>query len=294
MNIIPDNGMITMAEMALTPVKLLGFIPVLGQAADGGGSFLISSDSVYGSLLVLLVILVLIIGLLAFISANLANLIRIREGKEAYNLPGTLSLTLRILKNRYVAIFGNFVLLIVAVTFLAKTARGIGLHQDYQPKQPIAFDHSTHAGKLEIDCQYCHSGASKGKNAWIPSVNVCWNCHKTIKEGPKTGTKEIAKITKAYENGERIEWVRIHNLPDHVYFNHQQHVVAGNVECQTCHGPIEEMEEVYQHAKLSMGWCITCHHETELNHNLYEQIGKDTKGMTVEDNGGTNCARCHY
>lgn len=161
------------------------------------------------------------------------------------------------------------------------------------PAQPIKFSHKIHAGDWKIDCQYCHSGASKGKNAWIPSVNVCMNCHKAIKEGKKWGTEEIAKIHKANDTGKPIEWVRIHNLPDFVYFNHQQHVVAGGIECQKCHGPIETMDIVYQFSPLSMGWCINCHRETNVNAELYKKLGRDDV-KTVEDIGGTNCARCHY
>jgi hypothetical protein len=159
-----------------------------------------------------------------------------------------------------------------------------------------------HAGEYGIECEYCHSGATKSKNAWIPSANVCMNCHKLINEGPKYGTEEIQKIydaigfdpaTKQYIEGyeqKPIEWVRIHNLPDHAYFNHAQHVVVGGLECQTCHGPIEEMEVVYQYSTLGMGWCINCHREEKV-----KTLGKENpEGLTVEDMGGLDCARCHY
>lgn len=295
----------------LSSTELVGeIIPVLDagsfsdfgigqEGEDSEGAVAVSADSVYMSLMILLLVLVAVILLLVFISANLVNMIRVREGQESYTLGGTMALSLRIVKNRYFAIAGNFVLAIVVISFLTVQARGVGLHQGYMPEQPIKYSHKLHAGDMQIDCQYCHSGASRGKNAWIPSVNVCWNCHKVVREGPKYGSEEIAKVVAAYENEEPIEWVRIHNLPDHVYFNHQQHVVVGNIQCQECHGPIEEMEVVYQYQPLSMGWCINCHRETEVNAELYDEIGtparhRNGKPKTAAEMGALNCARCHY
>ncbi|MCS6933813.1 MAG: c-type cytochrome [Chitinophagales bacterium] len=191
----------------------------------------------------------------------------------------------------------------------------LGRQQGYQPTQPIKFSHALHAGTHKIECQYCHGSAYKGKHANIPSVNTCMNCHKNIQKGPKYGTEEIAKIYEAVgwdsksqtysKTPKPIEWVRIHNLPDHVYFNHAQHVNVGKVQCQTCHGPIETMEEVYQYSPLSMGWCINCHRQTEVQfasnnyYSAYEKIHEDLKNkklskVTVETIGGTECQRCHY
>ncbi|MBL0309951.1 MAG: c-type cytochrome [Bacteroidetes bacterium] len=191
----------------------------------------------------------------------------------------------------------------------------LGRQQGYQPEQPIKFSHALHAGTHKIDCQYCHSTANEGKHSNIPSLNTCMNCHKNVSKGPKYGTEEIAKIyaavgwdayTKDYTKPQTpIEWVRIHNLPDHVYFNHAQHVNVGKVKCQTCHGPIETMEEVYQYSPLSMGWCINCHRNTEVqfaSNNFYssfEKLHKDLKDkkidkVTVATVGGTECQRCHY
>lgn len=179
----------------------------------------------------------------------------------------------------------------------------IGVQIGYAPKQPIAFSHKIHAGQYEIDCKYCHIGVMKGKSATIPSVNICWNCHNQIREGAISGTKEIAKIVKAVETNTPIEWVRIHNLPDLAYFNHAQHVNVAGVECQTCHGPIQEMDLVKQHSLLTMGWCIDCHRKTEVNtkdnayyDKLVELHDKSKKGgkMKVEDIGGLECAKCHY
>jgi hypothetical protein len=178
-------------------------------------------------------------------------------------------------------------------------ARSVGLHKGYQPVQPIAFSHKLHAGQYKIACQYCHVGVEKGKSATIPSTNICMNCHNYIQEGSRYGTKEIAKILESWETGKPIEWVRIHNLPDLVYFNHAQHVKVGGIACQTCHGPVEEMEEVYQYSDLSMGWCINCHRQTKVDltaNPYYERLHQalKEKTVTVEQIGGLECSKCHY
>jgi cytochrome c2 len=178
----------------------------------------------------------------------------------------------------------------------------IGIQQGYAPKQPIAFSHKIHAGQYGIDCKYCHTGVLKGKNANIPSPNICMNCHNQIKQGTNTGEVEIAKIVKAYETNTPIEWVRVHNLPDLAYFNHAQHVNVGGIECQTCHGPVETMDVVRQYSLLTMGWCINCHRKTDLNtrgnayyDNLVEIHSMTSKeAMKVQDNGGLECGKCHY
>ena len=189
------------------------------------------------------------------------------------------------------------------------------MYSQYQPEQPIAFSHKVHAGENGVDCNYCHSSARNSKHSGIPAANVCMNCHTYINEGAITGTTEISKIydaigfdpdTRTYIEGyeqKPIKWVRIHNLPDLSYFNHSQHVVAGKVECQTCHGPIEEMDVVYQHAELTMGWCIDCHRTTEVSMEgneyyteLHAQLKEKYKGekITVDKIGGIECAKCHY
>lgn len=196
--------------------------------------------------------------------------------------------------------------------------------ENYRPEQPIAFDHSLHAGELEINCQYCHSGAAKSKHSGIPSVNICMNCHKAVNEGrSEAGTAEIQKIYeaigwdgKAFTGVEKpIKWVKVHNLPDHVYFSHAQHVAVGKLECQECHGPIDtEMTVAEQWAPLTMGWCIDCHGDKkvkmegngyydEIEHRLmstdmgHEELKKILEGdgkITVKDLGGWECAKCHY
>ncbi|MEY3873372.1 MAG: hypothetical protein RL363_93 [Bacteroidota bacterium] len=208
-------------------------------------------------------------------------------------------------------------------------AINLGRSKDYQPEQPIYYSHKVHAGVNQINCQYCHTGVYQGKQATLPSVNVCMNCHTAINEyngAPLVkengdivdGTAEIKKLYEyaGYTPGETwdaskakpIEWVRIHNLPDHVYFNHAQHVNAGQVSCQQCHGEIQNMGEVKQFADLSMGWCVNCHRETKVQfkdngfYSIYEKFHADlksgkidsTKGITVEKIGGTECQKCHY
>ena len=198
---------------------------------------------------------------------------------------------------------------------VVKGAIDIGHSQGYEPEQPIKFSHALHAGQNKIDCQYCHSGAEKSRHAVIPSVAVCMNCHKYVQEGPKYGKEEIAKIynysgwdaeaSAFVSEPKSIEWVKIHNLPDHVYFNHSQHVKVGGIECQTCHGKVEEMETVKQFAPLSMGWCINCHRQTDVkfaNNDYYsifqkyhDEIEKGERAnVKVKDIGGTECAKCHY
>ena len=179
----------------------------------------------------------------------------------------------------------------------------VGVHQGYAPTQPIAFSHKVHAGDFKIDCNYCHTGVRTSKNANIPSVNICMNCHSSILKvtGTTELSAEIQKIFDAKLNDTPIEWVRVHNLPDLAYFNHAQHYEVGGVECETCHGVLEEMEVVSQFSNLTMGWCIDCHRTTEIKTDngyydklveLHSNSSKDP--MVVQDIGGLECAKCHY
>ncbi len=218
-------------------------------------------------------------------------------------------------------------LFLVGGYFTIQGAVGLGRQQNYEPEQPIFYSHKVHAGINQISCLYCHTGPQEGKQANIPSVNVCMNCHMAINEytkGPALYRKDgsevngTAEIKKLYEyagwdesknqytgKGKPIQWTRIHNLPDHVYFNHSQHVVVGQQQCQTCHGNITEMDEVHQFADLSMGWCINCHRNTKVQfennkfYSIYEKFHEDIKNkkidsVTVEMIGGTECQKCHY
>ena len=268
------------------------------------------SDSAQTILYVVLIALIIASVILYFFSSSMN---RLAMKKEGVDLPESRPLFKRPVILTVIAVA------VVTVGFLKLTegAIGLGRQQNYQPAQPIKFSHKLHAGLNQTDCKYCHVGVERGKQATIPSVNVCMNCHKAVQEGPKYGKTEIAKIYEAagwnpdkmsYDRaGKPVEWVRIHNLPDHVYFNHQQHVKVGQIECQQCHGEIQEMEEVYQYSNLSMGWCLNCHRETQVqfaDNNYYSEEAFDQyhqdmkdgkiKGVTVEMIGGTECQKCHY
>ncbi|HVU97150.1 MAG TPA: c-type cytochrome [Puia sp.] len=226
------------------------------------------------------------------------------------------------------------VLFVLGGYWVVQGAIGIGRQQGYQPEQPIFYSHKVHAGINQISCLYCHSNALDSRHATVPPLNVCMNCHAAINDytkGPKLfredgsevdGTAEIQKLysytgydpkAQKYDlaKAKPVEWIKIHNLPDHVFFSHAQHTKAGQVQCQTCHGPITEMDEVKQFAPLSMGWCINCHRTTKVNfpdsagnngnkfYSIYDRFHKDLKSgkmdsVTVENIGGTECQKCHY
>ena len=193
----------------------------------------------------------------------------------------------------------------------------VGVQKGYMPAQPIKYSHQLHAGTYKINCQYCHSGADKSKQATVPSASTCMNCHMHVTASAKYDGKvspEIQKIydavgwdanKKAYDPSKTqtpIKWVRVHNLPDHAYFNHAQHVKIGKVECQACHGPVETMQVVSQQRSLQMGWCINCHREAKVdvaNNDYYVKLHAELKkegksSITVAQNGGTECGKCHY
>lgn len=205
---------------------------------------------------------------------------------------------------------GIHLIIILGVTvFILKTlvVEGIntGRQQAYAPTQPIKFSHKVHAGQNQIDCQYCHNTAENSKSAGIPSSNVCMNCHVIVVEGTQSGKFEIRKISEAQQSKTPIEWIKVHNLPDHVFFSHAQHIGAGKLDCAECHGPVEEMDVIYQHAELSMGWCLDCHKTRSVDfedndyYALYEEYHQQLKegeidSVLVQDIGGTNCMKCHY
>lgn len=266
-----------------------------GAENNGGGG--IPSATLFWGLAALTGVLILIIFLLIFITTLLVNALREKEAREKNVPTESLKQSMNLMKNKFVATAIVFILVIAGFNYTVKTARAVGVHQGYAPVQPIAFSHKLHAGTNQIQCQTCHTGVEKSKSANIPSTNICMNCHSYVKkESP-----EIQKLYKAIETGVPVEWIRIHNLPDFVYFNHQQHVKVGGVECQECHGPIEEMEVVYQHSPLTMGWCIDCHRKKEVDlkkNDYYLKIHEKMKGteevITVEKLGGLECAKCHY
>lgn len=283
--------------------------PAGGPAADAVATTDSKPNYVqYGILLAALVVLSLV---LARIISNLNYINQVKEGTAPEKKPTIL----QSLTNKTLVGFVLFLLILVGGFRTVNNAIDLGRQQGYAPEQPINFSHKIHAGIHKIDCQYCHDGARRSKHAVIPAVNTCMNCHKAIQGETETAQAEIAKIYEASGwdvneqkytgEGKPVEWIRIHNLPDHAYFNHAQHVVAGGVECQTCHGPIEEMEVVEQYSPLSMGWCINCHRQTEVKFNendyyqAYDKYHEDLKSgkmdkVTVEDIGGLECQKCHY
>lgn len=269
--------------------------PTAGPATSG------PSELFTFVLIALLLVMLLVLGVLLVIVTILSKAVtpatdgtqvtssfgqRLKTGlSDAFNNPTLRSIVI-------------WLFLLVAVKETIDGAYGIGIQQGYAPKQPIAYSHKLHAGQYKIDCNYCHTGAQKGKNATIPAANICMNCHGVIKkESP-----EIQKIYTAIEENRPIEWIRVHNLPDLAYFNHAQHVNVGNVACQTCHGEIEKMEVVEARSSLTMGWCIDCHRRTEVNtkdNAYYDKLvalhRKESKEpLKVANIGGLECSKCHY
>ena len=284
-------------------------------------------------------ILTLVLALIAFVLLQVnSNLRKLSDEKEGIIRPEPVP----VYKNKAYIMVAVLVLFAVGGYATINGLIGLGRQKDYQPEQPIFYSHKVHAGTNQISCLYCHGGAQDSKQASIPAVNVCMNCHIAIDkyEGPDklvredgtavNGTAEIQKLyeyagwnnaTKQYRpdnNGDGIPdgakpipWVKIHNLPDHVYFNHSQHIMVGKVQCQTCHGNIQDMAEVFQFSALSMGWCINCHRESKVDfynkkdstgnkfYSIYEKFHNDIKNhkldsVTVEKIGGTECQKCHY
>lgn len=288
-----------------------------GEQAGGDGTAAAPGAEAEDDNTVLLLILGGVMAILIFLLAKVKNTLKEVKGDPTSTIVEDANvLTRTALKNPRII---TLLIIVVAVVLLQQIYLGlmhIGIYEDYQPEQPISFSHKIHAGDNQIDCNYCHSGARQGKHSNIPSASLCMNCHMYIQEGEVTGTEEINKIYAAvgwdpemsqyiedYEQ-KPIKWVRIHNLPDLAYFNHAQHVNVGGVACQTCHGPVQEMEEVYQYSPLTMGWCVDCHRETEVNTNsndyyvemhkeLKEKYGEDAT-ITVEMIGGLECGKCHY
>jgi len=279
-----------------------------------------------------------------FAVASVKNKLRKVSGETEENLEklGPLaSIRAYLWRNFNYSFFFGFVIVIVVLIMGYKgCSRNIGVFDGYKPDQPIAYSHKLHAGQLEIECVYCHNSVEKSKHAGIPTTNVCMNCHKAVSEGSTTGTEEIAKIYEAAGfdantfkySGETkpVNWVKVHNLPDHVYFNHSQHVVVGGLDCKQCHGDmtketvarvmtiedlnaIDDNEIKFTRPTLTMGWCLECHGQKEIDiqsdgvSDYYKEIHDRLKGdkktyskyleddkITVAELGGWECAKCHY
>ncbi|MCR8669494.1 c-type cytochrome [Aestuariibaculum sp. M13] len=283
-------------------------------ATTGG----VSNELVLGALAVLFALLA--IGLI-LVNKTLRRFAE-AQGVELPEASKRMPLWKAFVKNQFLMLVSAIFLLLASAYFVYGYFMQVGVDQGYQPVQPIHFSHKIHAGDNGIDCKYCHSSARVSKTSGIPSVNVCMNCHKSIYEynGETTAeyTKDFydAQIKKLYAaagwddanqkytgDSHPVKWVRIHNLPDFVYFNHSQHVSVAGVECQTCHGPVETMEVMYQHAPLTMGWCIDCHRTTNVkveDNAYYEKIHEELSKkygvdkLTAAQMGGLECGKCHY
>ena len=228
-----------------------------------------------------------------------------------------------IVKNQFLIFILVVGLLLSSAYFTYGYLMQVGIDQGYAPIQPIHYSHKIHAGANQIECKYCHSSARVSKHSGIPSLNVCMNCHEYIaeyngEEDLENGytrdfyTNEIKKLYSAVGwdeenqvytgNTKPVKWVRIHNLPDFVYFNHAQHAQVAQIECQTCHGPVEEMEIMYQYSPLTMGWCIDRHRESNVDKDIeyyqkvHDELSKKygVEKLTVAQLGGIECAKCHY
>lgn len=286
-----------------------------------------SQESQSSPWLTYILVAIIVVGVL--IIANLLKVIS--ELKGAPKTPGLAGniddLWVGFKKNSFLHVLITIFLALTTAYVLFGTLFQIGVDEGYMPIQEVAFSHKIHAGDNKIDCQYCHSSAKHSKTSGIPSGNVCMNCHKNISEvaddttmefdgmtyGKAELDKEIQKLytavgwdTETLEyTGETkpIKWTRVHNLADFVYFNHSQHVTVGGQKCQTCHGPVETMDEVFQYSPLTMGWCIDCHRDTSVDlkgspyyTKVHEELSKKygVEKVTVAQMGGMECGKCHY
>ena len=266
-------------------------------AAQAGGVPSQYLDVIMVTLIVVLVLLLVVLGVIInFVNRYLKDKKELSEEDEEI-VNEKFSLKSFMTSPTVIGII-TFLVVALAAKNVIDGLYTVGVQQGYAPTQPIPFSHELHAGQYEIDCQYCHTGVEIAKSANIPSVNICMNCHSNI----KTESPQIQKLYAAQESGKPIEWVRVHNLPDLAYFNHSQHVAVGEIACQTCHGEIQEMEVVQQFAPLTMGWCIDCHRNTEVNtqgNGYYDKLvemhnATSKTPMKVADIGGLECAKCHY
>lgn len=311
-----DNILAYTSEPAPAPVEVA---PVAGAQTASNESG-VSNNVILGALSLVMLMLVVMLFLVNNMLTKIAGAKGVEIVKKNRSLMGLFN---AFAKNQFLVLVSAILFLLVSAYFAYGYLMQIGVDQGYEPVQPIHYSHRIHAGENGIDCKYCHSAARVSKHSNIPSLNVCMNCHKNISEvAETTATEEYSKafydeqIAKLYDavgwdkslqkytgKTKPVKWVRIHNLPDHVYFNHSQHVTVAGVECQTCHGPVEEMEIMKQHAPLTMGWCINCHRETNVKvednayfKKIHEELSKKygVSQLTAAQMGGLECGKCHY
>ncbi len=291
-----------------------------GVVADGGGSGGGVSNTVILSILAF--VLLMLLAILFLVNKTLRKF-AVASGVELPVKESRKPLYRSFVENQFLVLVTAVFVLLASGYMVYGFFMQVGIDQGYQPIQPIHYSHRIHAGDNQIECKYCHSSARTSKHSGIPSLNVCMNCHKSIAEvAEATATEDYSKefydkeIKKLYAatgwdpaaqayTGEAkpVKWIRIHNLPDFAYFNHSQHVSVAGIECQKCHGPIQEMEVVYQDAPLTMGWCINCHRETnvqmagnEYYEKIHEELSKKygVEELTAAQLGGLECGKCHY
>ncbi len=294
-------------------------VPGAGATATAGGGSGVSTNVILGILALVFLMLMVVLFLVNKTLRSFAEASNVELPQEEERTP----IWKAFIQNQFLVLVTAIFLLLASGYFVYGYFMQVGVDQGYAPIQPIHYSHKIHAGDNQIECKYCHSSARVSKTSGIPSLNVCMNCHKSVSEvADDTATEEYSKefydgeIQKLYKavgwdtnsqsytgKTEPVKWVRIHNLPDFAYFNHSQHVSVAGVECQTCHGPVEEMEVMYQHAPLTMGWCINCHRETNVkvaDNEYYEKIHKELSKkygvdqLTAAQMGGLECGKCHY
>ncbi|OIQ15836.1 c-type cytochrome [Lacinutrix sp. MedPE-SW] len=311
-----DNILAYTAEEKAAPAVTPG---VVGGGDSNPSSDTASNTLILGALALLFALLAIALVLVNKTLRRFAN----EKGVELEAKSSRKPLWKAFVENQFLVLVTAIFFLLAAGYFVYGYFMQVGVNQGYEPVQEIHYSHRIHAGDNGIDCKYCHSSARVSKHSGIPSLNICMNCHKSIYEvAETTATEEYSKafydgeIKKLYAavgwddanqkyTGETkpVKWTRIHNLPDFAYFNHSQHVSVAGVECQTCHGPVEEMEIMYQYAPLTMGWCINCHRETnvkvkdnEYYTKIHEQLSKKygVEELTAAQMGGLECGKCHY
>ena len=311
-----DNILAYTSEVAPTPPGPVPGSETAMATSDSG----ISNNVILGALSLVLIMLVVML----FLVRNVLTKIASANGVEVAAKDKSMPIWKAYAKNQFLILVTAILFLLMSAYFAYGYLMQVGVDQDYEPIQPIHYSHRIHAGDNGIDCKYCHSAARVGKHSNIPSLNVCMNCHKnigevapeTLAEGNEYGVDYNNEIQKLYDavgwdkstqkyTGKTtpVKWVRIHNLPDFVYFNHSQHVTVAGVECQKCHGPVEEMEIMKQHSPLTMGWCVNCHRETnvkvednEYYKKVHEELSKKygVSNLTAAQMGGLECGKCHY